>query len=159
MIRAFIAAFVLWGTVCGSAPASAKDERAGYYYPEPKKIETYRARAKTLPGANRTRRIAFVTGLVTNALRRPYPPPYSIFAKGNQGDKLIIVSNYAGQLDTIYRVRAMLASLTSMARTLPIFREFSTADRLNFFDLGKMLGFKMITVSDGDKFSHQVLLK
>jgi len=143
----------------GNVFASAKDRHAGYYYPEPKKIETYRARAKMLPGANRARRVAFVTGLVSTAMKRPYPPQYAIFAKGLQGEKMIIVSNYAGRLDTIYRVRAMLATLTSMARTLPIFREFSAEDKLNFFDLARMLGFKKITVSDGDKFTHQVLLK
>ena len=82
-----------------------------------------------------------------------------MFAKGLQAQKLIIVSNYAGQLDTIYRVRAMLANLTSTARTLPIFLGFSVEDKLNFFDLGKMLGFKRITISDGDKFAHQVILK
>jgi hypothetical protein len=30
---------------------------------------------------------------------------------------------------------------------------------LTFLDLAKMLGFKQITISDGDKFSHQVFLK
>ena len=159
MIRAisvFLFVFLLFPAV---AFALVKDRHAGYYYPEPKKIKTYRARANILPGANRERRIAFITELMANALKRPYPPQYAMFSKGLQAQKLIIVSNYAGQLDTIYRVRAMLANLTSMARTLPIFLGFSVEDKLNFFDLGKMLGFKRITISDGDKFAHQVILK
>jgi hypothetical protein len=62
------------------------------------------------------------------------------------------------RLGTIYRVRALLATLTASARMTPIFRENGVEDLLTFLDLLKMLGFKQITVSDGDKFAHQILL-
>ncbi|MCZ6607252.1 MAG: molybdopterin-guanine dinucleotide biosynthesis protein A, partial [Alphaproteobacteria bacterium] len=77
----------------------------------------------------------------------------------SQAQKLIIVSNQAGRLDTIYRVRALLATLTSSARATPIFREYKVEDTFNFFDMVKMLGFELITVSDGDTFTHQVVIK
>jgi hypothetical protein len=64
-----------------------------------------------------------------------------------------------GQLDTIYRVRALLATMTAVARKSPVLRKVRLENVLTFLDLAKMLGFKQITISDGDKFSHQVFLK
>ena len=142
-----------------SGQVSAADRHAGYYYPKPKKIETYRARARELPKNSRATRLAFINGLTTGLHKRPYPPQYAIFAKGLDAQKMIIVSNFANQLDTIYRARALLATMTAVARRSPIFKQFKVETILTFFDLAKMLGFKQITISDGDKFTHQVLLR
>ncbi len=155
-----------------SGPAAAQDKAAqdkpaqdkadkyvGYYYPKPAAIEIYKARAAVLPGANRKRRIAFIVAVVNERLQRPYPPTYSLFPKGGRAHKLIIVSNLPGQLNTIYRVRALLATMTSVARTLPIFRQHSVEDDFTFLDLMKMLGFESVTVSDGESFTHQIILR
>jgi len=53
----------------------------------------------------------------------------------------------------------LLASLTASARTTPVFRNAKVDDLFTFLDLLKMLGFESVTVSDGDKFAHQVLIK
>jgi len=132
------------------------DRHSGYYYPPPKQIEIYKARAKTLLNTNRSRRIEFVTAITFQRLKRPYPPPTIFFAKGEQAQKFIIVALQDGPLDTIYRVRAYLASLTATARTTPIFQELDMDENFTFFDLAKMLGFEQITVSDGKSFTHQV---
>ena len=145
---------------CGLAVAEEKPDRyVGYYYPKPAAIEVYRARARTLPEADRRRRIGFVVGVVNQMRQRPYAPEYAFFAKGGKAHKLIIVSNRAGRLNTIYRVRALLATLTSVARTTPIFREYNVEDYFTFLDLAKMLGFELVTVSDGDTFTHQIVLE
>ena len=68
-------------------------------------------------------------------------------------------NRYPGLICAIYRVRSLLARLTSSARTLPILNEFKVADTFNFLDLLKLLGFKQVTVSDGVAFSHQIKLK
>ena len=73
--------------------------------------------------------------------------------------KLIVVGNLPGRLNTIYRVRALLATMTSVARTLPIFRQHGVEDDFTFLDLMKMLGFESVTVSDGDSFTHQIILR
>ena len=145
--------------VPGATPPVNKDRHAGYYYPKPAAIEVYQARAKTLPGADRRRRIGFVVTLVNAMMTKPFPPGAAFFAKGEDAEKLIIISNRTGQLDTIYRVRALLATLTSSARATPIFTDFNVEDIFTFLDLAVMLGFKQITVSDGDTFSHQILLE
>ena len=136
-----------------------KDRHAGYYYPKPAAIEVYEARATTLPGADRRRRVGFVVALVNGMLAKPFPPGAAFFAKGEYAEKLIIVSNRKGQLDTIYRVRALLATLTSSARATPLFSDNNMEDYFTFLDLAMMLGFKQITVTDGDTFTHQILLK
>ncbi len=135
------------------------DRHAGYYYPPPATIEVYEARIDALRDVDRRLRVGFVVALVNGMLKRPFAPEFSVFVGGNEAEKLIIVGNMEGRLDTIYRARALLATLTSMARSTPIFREMNVEDRFTFLDLIRMLGFTQITVSDGDAFSHQILLR
>lgn len=150
---------LLGGVWMTPPPVSAADRHVGYYYPKPQAIEVYKARARVLEDSNRRRRIGFVVTLVTAMLERPFSPSFSIFAKGSEAEKLIIVSNVAGRLDTVYRVRALLATMTSVSRTTEIFREFAVEEIFTFLDLLKMMGFKLLTVSDGDAFAHQIKLE
>ena len=135
------------------------DRHAGYYYPPPQTRETYKAQAITLPDSDRKRRLGFVTAMTASMVAGNYPPPFAIFAKGDDAEKLIIVSVRAGAYDTIYRGRALLAMLTAIARTTPIFSEFGVEDVFTFFDLAKLLGFQKITISDGDKYAHQIFIE
>lgn len=139
--------------------AQGADRHVGYYYPVPHQIETYKTRARILPDANINRRIGFVTAITLENNQRPYPPSAVFFAKGEHAQKLIIVSLQGGRLNSIYRVRAYLASLTAIARTTPAFRDAYVENILTFFDLVRMLGFEQITVSDGDQFAHQVVFE
>lgn len=142
----------------GSGPGDG-DRHAGYYYPEPATQEIYRARSRTLDESGRPLRIGFVTGLSASMAQRAYAPPYAIFAKGSEAEKLIIVALNDGPLETIYRARATLADLTALARTLPIFREFGVQEWFTFFDLMKMMGFRQLTVTNGRDFAHQVVIE
>jgi len=136
------------------------DRHEGYYYPPlSTSPEVYNARAITLPEASRKRRIAFVTALTNQMMRNPYPPPFAIFAKGDQAEKLIIVGLYDGGYNSLYRARGLLAMLTASARLTPIFRKHQVEDVFTFFDLLKLQGFHRVTVSDGKSFSHQVRFK
>jgi len=49
--------------------------------------------------------------------------PYAVFAKGEKGDRLIIVGMQQGELNTVYRMRALLANMTTMSRLLSVFDE------------------------------------
>ena len=142
-----------------SPTASADDRHAGYYYPGPASTETYKARARTLEGADRTQRIAFVTGVTLEQRARPHPPVLAMFAKGDEAEKLIIVGLVDGRMNTIYRARAVLAMMTATARTTPIFQEYRVEEIFTFLDLCKMLGFKQVTISDGKLFAHQILIE
>jgi hypothetical protein len=137
--------------------ARADDRHADYYYPAPQSSEVYKARAEVLPEASRRSRIAFVTHVMNEMIRKnPYPPQYAIFAKGGEAEKMIIVGLAGDSYDTIYRMRALLAMLTAVARTTPLFKEERVEDYYTYLDLCKMLGFKQLTVSDGKKFAHQI---
>jgi len=159
-VRASLAAVAaaLWLGLAAS-DAVAEDRHAGYYYPPATSEETYKARARTLPEANRGLRLGFVTGVATELQQRPYPPTAAMFAKGEDAEKLIIVALEDGRLDTIYRARALFANLTAVARTTPIFRDYGVEDLFTFFDFAKMLGFTQITISNGRDFTHQVFLE
>lgn len=135
------------------------DNHAGYYYPPPREAETYTSQVTTLPDSNRSRRIGFVTGLTKQLLAQRYDPGYAIFAKGDDADKLIVVSLEQGRLDTVYRVRALLATLTAVSRMTPFFQQNTVAEQATFLDLLKLLGFKQVTVSDGDAFAHQIAIR
>lgn len=151
---------MVMATVAFSASAHAREDRhVGYYYPKPDQIEEFDSRARRMAGTSRRTRIGFIVGIVDQILKRPFPPPASVFVKGDRAEKMIIVANTEGRLNTIYRVRAYLATLTSVARSMPIFAELQVEDVFTFLDLLKMLGFNKLTVSDGDSFSHQILIK
>jgi hypothetical protein len=158
-VSKWLAAAVVLASFLASTAASAGDRHAGYYYPEPASTETYKARARTLVGADRAQRIAFVTGVTLKQRERPHPPVMAMFAKGEEAEKLIIIGLVDGRLDTIYRARAMLAMLTATARATPIFREYQVEEIFTFLDLCKMLGFSQVTIGDGEDFAHQILIE
>ena len=134
------------------------DQHAGYYYPKPQSLEHWVSSAPVLPDSDKVRRQAFVIGLTKQLLGGQYAPAYAIFAKGNQSDKLIIVGLSDGQLDTVYRARALLATLTSVARATNFFQQTTHPEEATFFDLMKLLGFKRVTLTDGKAFSHQIIV-
>jgi len=139
--------------------ARADDPQAGYYYPKPKSTETYQARVATMPDADRSQRIAFITGVAKEIASRPYAAGYLVFAKGDEADKLIIVGMQDGALSTVYRARALLASLTASARSTQFFQQNTIADYATFLDFLKLLGFKQVTITDGVAFAHQVKIE
>ncbi len=140
-------------------PARADDPQAGYYYPKPKSTETYQARVATLEDSDRASRIAFVNGVAKEIANRPYAAGYLIFAKGDEADKLIIVGMQDGELATVYRARALLATLTAAARATQFFQQNTIADYSTFLDFLKLLGFKQVTISDGVAFAHQIRIE
>lgn len=138
--------------------ADEGDHHEGYYYPKPGTFEHYPARVYSLPESDRVRRQAFVIGLTKQLVGGQYAPSYAVFAKGDVSDKLIIVALGDGQLNTIYRARALLATFTSVARSTSFFQQNTQPDESTFLDLLKLLGFKRVTVSDGRDFAHQIII-
>jgi hypothetical protein len=138
--------------------ADEGDHHEGYYYPKPTSLEHYPARVYTLPESDRVRRQAFVIGLTKQLITGQYAPSYAIFCKGDQSQKLIIVALADGQLNTIYRARALLATFTSIARSTAFFQQHTQPDEATFIDLLKLLGFTQVTISDGRDFAHQIVI-
>ena len=94
--------------------------------------------------------------LLTTTGAKSGEPRLSPLAYLTIDDKMIIVGLQPGELGTVYRMRAILANMTTMSRLSPFFQERTVAEDANFFDLLKLLGFQQITITDGDKVTHQV---
>ena len=142
-----------------ATPKADEDKYVGYYYPKPTAIETYTSPMQTIAGAERAQRVQFATVVSQGTIQSAYRVPYAVFVKGEKADKMIIVGLQPGEMSTIFRARAILANMTTMSRLSPFFQERTIAEDANFFDLLKLLGFQQITISDGDKFTHQVNIK
>ena len=146
-------------TTKAAAPVSAlvrNGRHTGYYYPDSGSVEVYQARSKQLGHANRTTRLGFVTGITKQQQERYYPPRFAIFAKGTKAEKLIIIGLDGQTFSSLYRARAALAQMTAMARLTPLFKQLGVQEYFTFFDLAKLLGFRDITVSDGQTWSHRI---
>ncbi|WP_295135087.1 hypothetical protein [uncultured Reyranella sp.] len=146
-------------TAAAATTKADDDKYVGYYYPKPTAIENYASPMQTIAGAERAQRVQFATVVSQGTIQSAYRVPYSVFVKGEKADKMIIVGLQPGEMSTIYRARAILANMTTMSRLSPFFQERTIAEDANFFDLLKLLGFQQITISDGDKFTHQVNIK
>ena len=139
--------------------APTEDRYIGYYYPKPTSTETFESTLQTIAGVERAQRIQFTTVVSQGTIQSAYRVPYAVFAKGEKADKMIIVGMQQGELNTVYRMRALLANMTTMARLSPFFQERTVAEDSTFFDLLKLLGFASVTITDGDKSAHQVTIK
>lgn len=146
-------------TLSSGARASDNDRHAGYYYPPITSREVYKARAVVMSEANADVRLNFITAMAYQQNQRPYPPSFVMFAKGERFERLIIVAIGSNGFRGLYQARAVLAQMTSIARSSPIFRENNVQDMLTFLDLARMLGFEELTVSDGHSFAHRIALK
>jgi hypothetical protein len=144
-----------------AAPANpaTTDRYIGYYYPKPTSTETFESTLQTIQGVDRPQRIQFTTVVSQGTIQSAYRVPYAVFAKGEKADKMIIVGMQQGELNTVYRMRALLANMTTMSRLSPFFQERTVAEDATFFDLLKLLGFQTLTVTDGEKVTHQVTIK
>ena len=143
-----------------AAPKAPTDDRyIGYYYPKPTSTEVFESQLQTIAGVERAQRIQFTTVVSQGTIQSAYRVPYAVFAKGEKADKMIIVGMQQGELNTVYRMRALLANMTTMSRLSPFFQERTVAEDATFFDLLKLLGFRELTVTDGEKVTHQVTIK
>lgn len=139
--------------------APGEDRYIGYYYPKPTSTEIFESTMQTVANVERAQRIQFVTVVSQGTIQSAYRVPYAVFAKGEKGDRMIIVGMQQGELNTIYRMRALLANMTTMSRLSPFFQERTVAEDATFFDLLKLLGFRELTITDGEKITHQVTIK
>jgi hypothetical protein len=140
-------------------PGRETDRHAGYYYPPISSRETYRARAAVMHDATSDTRLNFISAMAQQQNQRPYPPSFVMFAKGDGFERLIIVAIGSNGFRGLYQARAVLAQMTSIVRTSPLFRENNVQDILTFLDLARMIGFEELTISDGQSFAHRITFK
>ena len=120
-----------------AAPAGADEERhVGYYYPQPQTVETYEARATTLPDASRSRAARLRHGLDQPDARQSLSAAIRHLRQGlerREADHRR--PGYDNTYNTIYRARALFAMLTAVARLTKLFQEYRVEELFTFFDL------------------------
>jgi len=92
-------------------------------------------------------------------LASPTKPRIAIFGKGSETQHMIIVALDGEVFKTLFRARAVLAQMTSTARTTPLFRKNGIQFDATWFDLAKILGFEDIILTDGANWSHKVVIQ
>jgi len=157
-LAALVVAAALAGCAQMQAGAETGNRHEGYYYPTVSSTEFYKPRAQALEDSDRARRLGFVAVMLAQQLELPYPPSYMLFAKGDQAEKMIIIG-LGEDFDTIYRARAHMAALTTIARQSPLFQDLGTEESFTFYDLAEMLGFREIVLSDGKTYAHRIRLR
>ena len=143
-----------------ASPALLRAEnKAGYYYPDIVSEEVFeRDISRKAPDASRAVRVNFVTQVTRAQLAAPAAPQYAVFAKGERAQHMIIVGLDGEAFKTLYRARAKLAQLTANARGTDFFRKNGISLRATWFDLAKLLDFEDVVISDGETWSHRVVL-
>lgn len=157
-------AFVLTACVllCGAASAGegeGDDRREGYYYPPVTSTEVFARPRPDVPHADRDVRVTFVTQITRAMLDAPDTPPYVLFAKGAEAEKLILVGLDDQMFKTLYRARAVLAQLTSNARGAEFFVNNKQNTTATFFDLLVLLEFESLVITDGENWAHEVVFE
>ncbi|MEZ5792223.1 MAG: hypothetical protein R3D34_16065 [Nitratireductor sp.] len=164
MTRAIAMTMLVVAGLAGQTGTSAAQEEnsgrhEGYYYPVPQSEETYTSSVPELEGVNRKSRVGLVAGLIKRQLERQYDPGFIILAKGLEAEKMIIIATQDGRYDTLYRLRALIAALTSEARFSPLLQNSGAPENFNFLDLLKLGGFKELTLSNGKDVAHRIIVK
>lgn len=139
--------------------AGAAETHAGYYYPAPQTFELYVSPLPVLRDVTKLSRVGLLVGLNERQYKRGFAPGYHMFGKGEFSEKLIIVAVESGRYETLYQLRALLASMSSMARISPLFAQTGSAENLNFLDLLKIAGFSQLTLTNGVDVSHRISIK
>lgn len=155
--RMFVAAGLF--AVLSASAANAAETHAGYYYPAPQTFELYVSPLPVLRDVTKLSRVGLLVGLNERQYKRGFAPGYHMFGKGEFSEKLIIVAVESGRYETLYQLRALLASMSSMARTSPLFAQTGSAENLNFLDLLKIAGFSQLTLTNGVDVSHRISIK
>ena len=155
-IASIICAAVMYGL---AETATAEDRREGYNYPPIASEEVFIREIAARPQSNRAVRTNFINEITRAQLAAPANPRFVIFAKGSDAEHMVIVALDDDIFKTLYRARAQLAQLTANARSTDFFKAEDLQFTATWFDLAKLMGFEDIVISDGDQWSHKIVLK
>jgi hypothetical protein len=109
-------------------------------------------------GAGPQQRQVFVDqiNLATTSGERPIPIVAQ--AVGEERKTLLLMNVEAEEFLTPYIARAMLARMTSLVRFLPAISEMGLSAEFDIYNMGAVLGFDRIVITDGRSFSHEAVL-
>ncbi len=142
-----------------AALPAAADRQEGYYYPPVTSEEEFSRSLISGPPADQGAREAFVVLINKALLEAPDNPMFSLFAKGKDSRRLIMVGLEDEPFRTLFRARGVLAQLTYNLRGTAFFVEQGLETEATFYDLLQMLDFESLTVTNGLDWTHRVYFK
>jgi hypothetical protein len=154
-MRAALAPFALCATLLAFA-AAAEDDEEGYYYPPVGSSEVFARSLADTPAAGPGVRVEFVTAVTRQQYEQAYPPRFALVVKGDDKAELIITALDDDVFKTLFRARAVMGQLSASARTTDFFVKNQLSEVATFYDMLKIMGFRTLTLSDGETWSHRV---
>lgn len=141
-----------------TAPVAAPETGEGIFFPPITSTEIPEIRFAAAAEIGPLQRQTFVdqVNLVTTGAERPIP--LIAQAVGTDRKTLVLLNLEPETYLTPYIARAMLARMTSLARALPAVSDLGVDEAFDIYNLGAIMGFDAIIVTDGRGFSHGALL-
>ncbi|MEL6245525.1 MAG: hypothetical protein AAFQ85_09265 [Pseudomonadota bacterium] len=141
-----------------TTPPTVPETGEGIFFPPVTSTETPEIRFGVLAEIGPLQRQSFVDqiNLATTGAERPIPLVAQ--AVGTNRTTLVLLNLEPESYLTPYIARAMLARMTSLARALPAVVELGVNEAFDIYNLGAVMGFDRIIVTDGRGFSHEAPL-
>lgn len=146
-----------WAEPAASEPA-ALSTAATDYFPPVVSREAPEIRFAPMRGVGPDDRQFFVDQVNLSTASGERPIPIVAQAVGARGETLLLVNIEPNEFLTPYIARAMLARMTSLVRFLPAISEMGLSADFDIYNMGAVLGFERIVVTDGRSFSHEAVL-
>lgn len=130
----------------------------GVFFPSITSSDKPQIRFSTMPGVGPDQRQFFADqiNLVASGAERAIP--IVVQAVGDDRKTLVFMPIGGQATATPYIARGILARMTSVSRFLPAISEMGLSQEFDIYNMGAVLGFERIVVTDGRDFSHQAIL-
>jgi hypothetical protein len=131
---------------------------AGIYFPAIASTDNPEIRFSPMANSGPQQRQTFVDQINLAAIGAEQPLPIIFQAVGADRKTLVVTNIETDEPMTAYIARAMLARITSVTRFLPAIQEMGLSSEFDIYNMGAVLGFERIVVTDGRRFAHEAQL-
>ena len=130
----------------------------GVYFPPISSSDQPDIRFGPMAGIGPEQRLFFADQINIAASGPERSIPIVVQAVGTERKTLVFMPIGGEATATPYIARAVLARMTSVSRFLPAISEMGLSQDFDIYNMGAVLGFERIIVTDGRDFSHEARL-
>lgn len=130
----------------------------GVYFPPITSSDSPQIRFSAMPGVGSEQRQFFADQINVAASSAERAVPVVVQAVGDDRKTLVFMPLGGQATATPYIARGILARMTSVSRFLPGISEMGLSQEFDIYNMGAVLGFERIVVTDGRDFSHEAIL-
>ncbi len=137
-----------------------RDRDSGVFTPLVGRDETFEPSVEPLEGMGPEERLAFASQINELLFNRPGEFSFVAFATGRESERLVISAIRDDYVGTEFQARSFLEGLGLLTASLPaLVRPGVGAPPRRLPDQARLLGFVMVTVSDGGDFAIEIELE